>query len=263
MAGPTEPCSSPYGKARARSFDDRRRQGLGRLHRGVEDQVVGRPVVEVDAVDGLVAGPLERAALGVVDQGLGDRAAVARGDPGGPHLVGAVDPDPDGRQAGRVASQPARRDSITQPPSVARASSRSSSSRSISGCPWAWAPNSARVIPASGAICRNTSPPGSRSSPSAAATRRETVVVPEPGSPEMVISKRAALGEGGEQRLALLLAETADAAGVGDADLLHRAARLHLADAGQRLDAPRGPSSCRCGRRPSRRAAQPGSSSPS
>src|SRR3546814_7223886 len=43
-------------------------------------------------------------------------------------------------------------------------------------------------------------------------------------------------GEGVEQGLALLVAQATDATGVGDADLLHRAPGLHLADTGKGLD---------------------------
>src|SRR6187399_734021 len=97
-------------------------------------------------------------------------------------------------------------------------------------------PKSARLISASAAIWRNTSPPGTRARSRASATSRDAEVVPVPGRPEIVTSNAAASAEGLEERLALLLAETTDAAGVGDADLLHRAPGLHLADAGEGLD---------------------------
>ncbi len=63
-------------------------------------QVVGGAVVEVDVVDRLVAGPFEVAALGVVDEGLGQIGAVAVGHPLGSHLGGALDPHPEGGQPG-------------------------------------------------------------------------------------------------------------------------------------------------------------------
>src|SRR6478609_2367639 len=94
--------------------------------------------------------------------------------------------------------------------------------------------NSASVTPRSDAMVRKTVPPSRWSSPSRTATVRATVLVPEPGRPDRVISTWS--GEGGEQCFALLLAEPAQTAGVGDADLVHRAPSLDLAHAGQGLE---------------------------
>jgi hypothetical protein len=70
--------------------------------------------------------------------------------------------------------------------------------------------------------------------PEVGATCRATVLVPEPGKPDKVISTVS--GERGEERFALLAAQPAEPTRVGDADLLHGAAGLDLADTGKRFE---------------------------
>ncbi|MEZ5178868.1 MAG: hypothetical protein R2746_11490 [Acidimicrobiales bacterium] len=59
------------------------------------------------------------------------------------------------------------------------------------------------------------------------------MLVPEPGSPDSVTSTRQ---EKAASRASRRCAQVPHLAGVGDADLLHGAAGLHLADARERLE---------------------------
>ena len=175
-------------------------------------QVVGGAVVEVDVVDGLVAGVLEGGPLGVVRAGPARATCRPARPPGRPGRPRRSRPTP-GRPAGRLgwpASPPGGTRSRSSPPGPGPRGGRRAPGRSPGGAGRARRTRPG-VIPDSAASCRNTSPPGTRSRWSAPATSRETVVVPEPGRPEMVISKPGS-GEGREQRLALLVAEAADAA---------------------------------------------------
>src|SRR4051794_34565526 len=77
----------------------------------------------------------------------------------------------------------------------------------------------------------------SQSCGSSARSRSTMVPLPAPPGPEMTMISEASLlrREGVEQRGALLHAEAAHAARLADADRLHRAPGLHLADPRQRL----------------------------
>src|SRR5262245_27857468 len=59
---------------------------------GVEHDVVDRQVLQVEAVEGQVAGPLDVLALVVLGPGLGDVYALAGGHPLGAYVGIAVDP---------------------------------------------------------------------------------------------------------------------------------------------------------------------------
>src|SRR4051794_32401998 len=113
----------------------------------------------------------------------------------------------------------------------------------MSGSASATAEKARTSSPRSEAIDRKTPPPSTWATPNRAATKGATVLVPEPGGPEIVTSTRCgqprlfspagSAGKRREQLAALLVTEAAHAASLADAHFLHSAASLHLADTGE------------------------------